>query len=586
MIPRARPSTMIELDHLVARVAPHGAGGDLPLEGLVGADQQLLAGLAAGVERARDLDAAERAVVEQAAVLAGERHALGDALVDDVGADLGQAVDVGLARAVVAALDGVVEEPVDGVAVALVVLGGVDAALGRDRVGAARGVLVAERLHDVPGLAERRRRARPGQTGADHDHRQAAAVGGVGDPGLELPGVPALLDGAARGFGVDERVAGRVVAGRVVGELRRRHQGLGRRRRGVRHVGHVCPMGPYLSMTPASTNTGTSEKPTVMIERERERELAGHPARPCVAGPAEGLRGAPDAVVQVGAEHQHRHQVDHRQPPGRERVDEQVVRVVRRAAVDVHLADREVQQVPDDEQQQRDAAPPHQPRRLGRSGVLLHRVRRGARRARPSPQRDRGVDVHHEREEQPDPDQPEETRVGQHRLAEGAQVLGVLVVGVVAGEGLQVAVHVQQHEGDEDHAADGHQDLQGDGGAHAAGPPDEGAGSRGGHESTRYRLRRLAFDRWACEKYQVRWSAWIRARRVRRLPDLRASPVASRSSEGAAHERRARRSGSRALPSCGVGAAAGSPRARRASPRPTGPRSPAQGPSGSVSERA
>ena len=95
-----------------------GAGGDLALERLVGADQQLLAGLAAGVEGAGDLHAAERAVVEQAAVLAGERDALRDALVDDVGADLGQPVDVRLARAVVAALDGVVEEPVDRVAVA------------------------------------------------------------------------------------------------------------------------------------------------------------------------------------------------------------------------------------------------------------------------------------------------------------------------------------------------------------------------------------------------------------------------------------------------------------------------------------
>ena len=37
---------------------------------------------------------AEGAVVEQAAVLAGEGHALGHALVDDVGADLRQAVDV------------------------------------------------------------------------------------------------------------------------------------------------------------------------------------------------------------------------------------------------------------------------------------------------------------------------------------------------------------------------------------------------------------------------------------------------------------------------------------------------------------
>ena len=205
-----------QLEHLVPRVAADRAGGDLPLEGLVGADQQLLAGLAAGVERPRHLDAAEGAVVEQAAVLAGERDALRDALVDDVHADLGQPVDVGLARAVVAALDGVVEEPVDGVAVALVVLGRVDAALGGDRVRPARAVLVAERLHDVPGLAERGGRRGAGQTRADHDHRQPATVGRVGDPGLELAGVPPLVERTAGRLGVGDRVTVDVVAGGVV----------------------------------------------------------------------------------------------------------------------------------------------------------------------------------------------------------------------------------------------------------------------------------------------------------------------------------------------------------------------------------
>ena len=137
------------------RVHLDGAGADLPLERLVGAEQELLAGLAARVERARDLRAAEGAVVEQAAVLAREGHALRHALVDDVHADTcGQPVDVGLARAEVAALDGVVEEPLDAVAVVLVVLGGVDAALRGDRVRAARAVLEAE-------AARRCSRARP-----------------------------------------------------------------------------------------------------------------------------------------------------------------------------------------------------------------------------------------------------------------------------------------------------------------------------------------------------------------------------------------------------------------------------------------
>lgn len=64
-----------QLEHLVTGVRGDGASGDLTLQGLVGTDQQLLTGLATGVERAGDLHAAERAVVEQAAVLASERDA-------------------------------------------------------------------------------------------------------------------------------------------------------------------------------------------------------------------------------------------------------------------------------------------------------------------------------------------------------------------------------------------------------------------------------------------------------------------------------------------------------------------------------
>ena len=160
-MPRARPSTTTRSSISWRGYIFTLPQADLPLQRLVGAEQELLAGLAAGVEGARDLRAAEGAVGEQAAVLAGERHALGHALVDDVHADLGQAVDVGLAGAEVAALDGVVEEAVDAVAVVLVVLGGVDAALGGDRVGAARAVLVAEALDVVAELGQRWPRPTP-----------------------------------------------------------------------------------------------------------------------------------------------------------------------------------------------------------------------------------------------------------------------------------------------------------------------------------------------------------------------------------------------------------------------------------------
>ncbi len=152
---------------------------DLPAQGLVGAEKQLLPGLAAAIKGARHLGAAEGAVVEQAAVFAGERHPLGDALVDDVLADLGQAINVGLARAEVAALDGVVEEAIDAVAVVVIILGGVDAALGGDAVGAAWAVLVAERRDVVAKFGQRRRRRAAGQTGADDDDVILPLVGRI-----------------------------------------------------------------------------------------------------------------------------------------------------------------------------------------------------------------------------------------------------------------------------------------------------------------------------------------------------------------------------------------------------------------------
>ena len=187
-----------ELQHLVPGIHLDGAAPDLSFEGLIGAEQQLLAGLTAGVEGARDLHTAEGPVVQHAAVLAGEGHALCHALVDDFDADLGESIDVGLARAVVAAFDCVVEQPVDAVAVVAVVLGRIDAALCGDAVRPARAVFVAEVLDVVTTFAQRRRGRRAGKPGANDDHRQPAAVRWIDQPRVEASGVPAFLDRALR----------------------------------------------------------------------------------------------------------------------------------------------------------------------------------------------------------------------------------------------------------------------------------------------------------------------------------------------------------------------------------------------------
>ena len=89
---------------------------------IVGAQKQLLPRLAAGVKGPGYLGAAERAVGQGAAVFAGKGHALTDTLVDNVVGHLGQTVDIGLAGAKIAALDGVIEQAEDRVTVALIVL--------------------------------------------------------------------------------------------------------------------------------------------------------------------------------------------------------------------------------------------------------------------------------------------------------------------------------------------------------------------------------------------------------------------------------------------------------------------------------
>ena len=183
-----------EFDHLVTRVLGDGTRSDLTLQRLVGPDQKLLTCLAARVERAGHLDTTEGAVVEEATVLAGEGNALRDALIDDVGADLGEAIDVVLAGAVVAALDRVVEETVDGVVVVTVVLRSVDTTLRGDGVRTAGGVLVEEAVDVVAHFAERGGSSATREAGTDDNDAQLTAVRRVHEGCLELTARPALGD--------------------------------------------------------------------------------------------------------------------------------------------------------------------------------------------------------------------------------------------------------------------------------------------------------------------------------------------------------------------------------------------------------
>src|ERR1017187_1615462 len=88
-------------------------------------------------------------------------------------------MDVGLARAEIAAFDRIVEDAMNTVAVVLVILRGVDAALCGDAVGPARTVLDAERFDAVTEFRQRSRRRTARQSRPDDDDLVLTLIGWV-----------------------------------------------------------------------------------------------------------------------------------------------------------------------------------------------------------------------------------------------------------------------------------------------------------------------------------------------------------------------------------------------------------------------
>ena len=95
-----------------------------------------------------------------------------------------------LARAEVAALDGVLEQAIDAVAVALIVLCGVDAALGSNGVRASRRVVERKRVDLVTKLGKRCGSGCTCKAGANHDDLELSLVVRVYQLGVCLVVVP------------------------------------------------------------------------------------------------------------------------------------------------------------------------------------------------------------------------------------------------------------------------------------------------------------------------------------------------------------------------------------------------------------
>src|SRR4051794_35359926 len=83
-----------DVQHFMTGIHLYIAKRYLPFQSLVGADQQLLAGLACRIKGTLYLRSAKGAVAQQTTIFTGKRNTLRHTLVDDAGADLGQTVDV------------------------------------------------------------------------------------------------------------------------------------------------------------------------------------------------------------------------------------------------------------------------------------------------------------------------------------------------------------------------------------------------------------------------------------------------------------------------------------------------------------
>ena len=189
-----------QVEHLCAAENLDFTSGHLTAQSLIGTQQQLLTGLASGIEGTGDLRAAERAVRQQSAVFTGKRNTLRHTLVNNAVTDLGQTINIGLTSAEVTALDRVIKQTINTITVTGIVLSGIDTALSRDTVGTARAVLITEARHIVAQLAQGCRGGSSGQTGSHHDHAKFTLVSRIDQLAVFLIVAPLCLKGTRRDF--------------------------------------------------------------------------------------------------------------------------------------------------------------------------------------------------------------------------------------------------------------------------------------------------------------------------------------------------------------------------------------------------
>jgi hypothetical protein len=403
------------VEHLVTRVQLHPAICDLAHHRAVGAEQELLSRLTSSVERATDLCASEGAVGQDTAVLAREGHAERHAVIDDVVRDLGQSVDVRLTRAEVPALDGVVEQTLDAVAVVGIVLRRIDPALGGDRVGAARAVLDAEDAHAVAELPQGRCGRRAGQARADDEHVEPALVGGVHELQLEAMLVPALLDGTRGTTGVQGRGAHRPAA-----------------------------LAPEEEEVDRNRGEADGEHHGQELAEPLEQRI------PRGVVHAQRLQRAAEAVREVHAYHERRDDVHGRVPGLAERLLHK-----RGGPLEEARVEAEVQQVLDQVTEDQRARVEHRDRtERARAARAAHDVARSPRLDVLEREPERQVHVSQEQEREADLRHDQQRPEALQEVHVGVEALAALVL-----EQLQVPVQVLDQEAHEEQPGEPHDDL-------------------------------------------------------------------------------------------------------------------------------
>src|SRR5438128_2685502 len=88
------------------------------------------------------------------------------------------------ARTGIAAFDRVIEQPINAVAVVLIIFRGVNSTLGGDGMGASRRILIAKTFHSIAELAKRRRSRPSGQTAPNDNDLKFAAVVWTNEAGM------------------------------------------------------------------------------------------------------------------------------------------------------------------------------------------------------------------------------------------------------------------------------------------------------------------------------------------------------------------------------------------------------------------